>query len=141
MNFCKRADCIRKCIMHLSKYRKERCTMLNNEIKKKTDDLLMVIKGSEEYKKREELYIQLCGNPANVALLDQYERVKNELRMASIGNLPSAPEKIREFEKLNTVLYSDETIGEYLIMQMKIEQTVAEIIELVLNDCRINPEL
>ena len=115
--------------------------MMDSEIKGKTVELVKIIKSTEEYKKREELFMRLSGNPVNTAFLAQYEKTRNELRMAAAGNIQPSSEKIHEFEKLNTFLYSDEIMGEYLILQMRIEQMVSDVIGFVLNECRINPDV
>lgn len=89
------------------------------------------IRASQEYKTYHELKDEVMSNETNAALIREYKKLQVSLSMASMaGQQPDATD-MQRFQGINTLLFSQPQVQQYLLAEMQLQQAVSDIFRIV----------
>ena len=90
----------------------------------------------ETPQKREMLSLRekVFASEVNGRLLQRYFDIQRELQGAALQDTPADEALMKEFEKLNLVLFEDEEISAYLMARMRWQQLLSAVLEELVDD-------
>lgn len=72
---------------------------------------------------------KVMAREENRRLLNQYFLLQQELQSAALSDTAADPECVREFDKLNMLLFDDDEISAFLLSRMKWQQLLSAVLE------------
>ena len=89
------------------------------------------IRRSEEYRTYHEMKQEIESDETLAALLREYRKLQVSLQMNMMTGQQNDPEDMQRFTALSTLLYAKPEVSQYLIAEMRLQQTVADIMKIV----------
>ena len=89
------------------------------------------IRQSELRKEYDRLHEEVMADETNRALLKEYKRLQMVLQMQAVSGGQSAPEDTARFAQLSSLLYMNADVQAYLLTEMNLQKTLADVIKLL----------
>lgn len=99
--------------------------MLDEAIVKLVDAL----KATEDYRQYQELRSAVMADEASCALLRRFQSAQTALQLAALAGKEPNEEDAAAFEGLSGMLYANPDTADYLLLQMRMQQLVAQIMQ------------
>ena len=87
------------------------------------------IRKSDECVHLAELRERAYADETNRLLLDEYKRLQVQLQMSMVGEMPS--EDMQRFQQLASLLYMNSDVQAYLMAEMQMQKTLADIFKIL----------
>ena len=100
-------------------------TTLEEAIKRLADAL----KETDDYREYQELRGIVLADEASAALLRRYQSAQTALQLDALAGKEPSPEDVTAFEGLSAMLYANPDTADYLLLQMRMQQLVADIMK------------
>ena len=104
--------------------------MENDAIYKSANALADEIRKSEPRQEYARLKESVMADETNRALLQEYRRLQMRLQMQSMSGGEASQEDTTRFSRLSTLLYMNADVQAYLLAEMKLQKTLADVIKL-----------
>jgi cell fate (sporulation/competence/biofilm development) regulator YlbF (YheA/YmcA/DUF963 family) len=108
--------------------------MEHPEVNQAADRLISAIRETETYREYHNLRQGVMADAESRALLRRYSQAQSGLQMAALAGMEPRQEDVDAFERLSTLLYTDDLLTDYLLAQMKVQKLVAELLERITQD-------
>ncbi len=89
------------------------------------------IRRSEEYITYHQLKEEVMGEETQAALIREYRRMQVSLQMNMMAGKQNDPEEMQRFSTLATLLMSKPEVSRFLMAEMRLQQTMADIMKIV----------
>ncbi len=90
------------------------------------------IKKSDECIRLAELRDRAYADETNRVLLDEYKRLQVNLQMSMVGAAGQMPtEDMQRFQQLASLLYMNADVQAYLLAEMQMQKTLADIFKIL----------
>lgn len=91
--------------------------------------LAEALKETEDYRDYQELREIVLADEASAALLRRYRSAQTALQLDALAGKEPSPEDVTAFEGLSAMLYANPDTADYLLLQMRMQQLVADIMK------------
>lgn len=98
------------------------------------------IRASEEYQRYHQLK-EAIGDETTMALLKEYRKLQVKLQVAAMGGPAADSEDMQRFQGIAGLLFSKPEVSQYLLAEMQLQQSLAEIFRLVTEAAGLDMEL
>ncbi|MBQ7486904.1 MAG: YlbF family regulator [Clostridia bacterium] len=100
------------------------------------------IRQSDECVKLRELKDKAYSDETNRVLLEEYKRLQLRLQMSMVSGAGQMPnEDMQRFQKLAALLYMNNDVQAYLMAEMQMQKTLADVFKIVTDAAGIHFEL
>ena len=90
------------------------------------------IKKSDECVRPAELRERAYADETNRLLLDEYKRLQVQLQMSMVGAAGQMPgEDMQRFQQLASLLYMNSDVQAYLMAEMQMQKTLADVFKIL----------
>ena len=89
------------------------------------------IKHSEEYQTYHALKDSVMADETLAALIKEFRRMQMAIQMNMIAGQQNDPEEMQRFTTLSTLLYAKPEVSQCLLAEMRLQQTMADIMKIV----------
>lgn len=90
------------------------------------------IRASEECTRLAELRARAYADSTNRVLLEEYKRLQVQLQMSMAGAAGEMPsEDMQRFQQLATLLYMNSDVQAYLLAEMQMQKTLADVFKIL----------
>ena len=90
------------------------------------------IKNSDECVRLRELRERAYADNTNRVLLDEYKRLQVRLQMSMAGAAGEMPsDEMQRFQQLATLLYMNSDVQVYLMAEMQMQKTLADVFKIL----------
>ena len=90
------------------------------------------IRESEECVRLRELRERAYADDTNRVLLEEYKRLQVQLQMSMAGAAGEMPsEDMQRFQQLATLLYMNSDVQAYLLAEMQMQKTLADVFKIL----------
>ncbi len=112
------------------------------DIYDRAHELARDIKDSEMCREYARLHQLANEDETNRVLLKEYKKLQMQLQMHAVGGLDKVPEEqMQRFQQLASLLYMNADIQQYLLMEMKVQKMLADVIKIVTDASGMQLEL
>ncbi len=87
------------------------------------------LKETEDYRDYQELRRIVLADEASAALLRRYQHAQTALQLDALAGKEPSPEDVTAFEGLSAMLYANPDTADYLLLQMRMQQQIAEVMK------------
>ena len=77
------------------------------------------------------LKAEVMGDETQAALIREYRRMQMTMQMNLMTGQPNDPEETQRFSTLTGLLFSKPQVSEFLLAEMRLQQTLADIMKIV----------
>ncbi len=95
------------------------------DVDRAADALLDAIKRTEDYERYTALKRAVAENECESAILRRFLSAQNAVQLAAIAGQPAREEDAAAFEALSTLVYESDTLSDYLLARMRVQQLAA----------------
>lgn len=100
------------------------------------------IRGSEECRELARLREAAYADETNRALLKEYKRLQLQLQMSMTGAAGQMPdEEMKRFQQLASLLYMNPDVQAYLLAEMQMQKTLADVFKILTDAAGLSLEL
>lgn len=100
------------------------------------------IKDSDECVQLRELRERAYSDNTNRVLLEEYKRLQVQLQMSMVGAAGQMPsEDMQRFQQLASLLYMNADVQAYLLAEMQMQKTLADVFKILTEAAGINFDL
>lgn len=100
------------------------------------------IKDSDECVRLRELRERAYSDNTNRVLLEEYKRLQVQLQMSMVGAAGQMPsEDMQRFQQLASLLYMNADVQAYLLAEMQMQKTLADVFKILTEAAGINFDL
>ena len=99
------------------------------------------IKQSDEYRTYHQLKDTVMSDETQAALIREFQKLQVALQMNMITGRQNDPEEVSRFSALTTLLMSKQEISQYLMSEIQLQQTVADIMKIVTEAAGLDVQL
>ncbi len=96
-----------------------------------TYKLAQDIRDSEEYKTYHELKKSVMSDETTAALIKEYRKLQMTLQMSAVSGNTADAEDMQRFSGISTLLFSKQEVSNFLMAEMRLQQTMADIFKIV----------
>ena len=89
------------------------------------------IRQSEEYRTYHALKEQVMGDETLAALIREYRKMQVTMQMNLMAGQPNDPEETQRFTALSGLLFAKPEVSQFLLAEMRLQQTLADIMKIV----------
>ena len=90
------------------------------------------IRGSDECVRLRQLRERAYSDDTNRVLLDEYKRLQVKLQMSMVGAAGQMPsDDMQRFQQLASLLYMNSDVQAYLMAEMKMQKTLADVFKIL----------
>ena len=90
------------------------------------------IRRSDECRELQRLKDVAYADETNRALLKEYKRLQMQLQMSMVGAAGQMPdEEMQRFQQLATLLYMNSDVQAYLLAEMQMQKTMADVFKIL----------
>ena len=89
------------------------------------------IKQSEEYRTYHGLKKEVMGDETLAALIREYRKMQVTLQMNVMAGQQNDPEEMQRFTALSGLLFAKPEVSQFLLAEMRLQQTMADILKIV----------
>ena len=100
--------------------------------------LARAIRESEEYQLYHSLKEKVMENETNAALIREYRKLQLRLQMAAAAGQTPDAEDMQRFQGINTVLFAQSEVSQYLLAEMRLYQAMADIFRIISDAAEID---
>jgi len=91
--------------------------------------LVDALKATDEYQQYQELRTAVMADEASCALLRRFQSAQTALQLAALAGKEPNEEDAAAFEGLSGMLYANPDTADYLLLQMRMQQQIAQIMQ------------
>ena len=89
------------------------------------------LKKSEAYEEYSRLKEEVEEDETQKLLLQKYRGMQMNLQMSALAQKSPSQEEMDSFGALNSLLYANPKVSQYLLAEMRLQQAIAEIIKIL----------
>ena len=89
------------------------------------------LRESPEVREYQRLKAIVEESPTTRALLKEYRRLQLTVQMAAMTGRPNEPDDMSRFQQISSLLYAGTDTSAYLIAEMRLQQSLAEIYRVI----------
>jgi cell fate (sporulation/competence/biofilm development) regulator YlbF (YheA/YmcA/DUF963 family) len=89
------------------------------------------IRDSEEYKTYHELKESVMSAETTAALVKEYRKLQMTIQMSVMSGNTAGEEDMQRFSGISALLFSKPEVSQFLLSEMKLQQTMADIFRIV----------
>ena len=89
------------------------------------------IRASEEYQTYHTLREEVMGDETVAALIREYKKLQVSLQMAAMSGQTPDSEDMQRFQQLASLLYMNSDVQAYLMAEMQMQKTLADIFKIL----------
>ncbi len=93
--------------------------------------LAQEIRDSEEYRTYHELKETVMAEETTAALIREYRKLQMTLQMSAVSGKTADAEDMQRFSGISTLLFSKQEVSNFLMAEMRLQQTMADIFKIV----------
>ena len=97
----------------------------------KAHSLANDIKASEEWQEYHRLREEVMGDEPTAALIREYKKLQISLQMAAMSGQQGDSEDMQRFSGITTLLFGLTEVSSYLLSEMRMQQTMADIFKIL----------
>ncbi len=99
------------------------------------------IRQSEEYRTYHSLKDSVMGDETQAALIREYRRMQTEIQMRALSGQGTPPEETQRFSTLGGLLYSKPEVRDFLLAEIRLQQTLADIFKIITDTAGLDIQL
>jgi len=99
------------------------------------------IRASEEYRTYHDLKDQVMADATNAALIREYRKLSMALQMAAMSGRPADPTDMERFQGINSLLFAQPAVQQYLLAEMRMQQAMADIFRILTDAAGLEMDL
>ena len=100
--------------------------------------LAQEIRASEEYQTYHQLRELVTADETTDALLKEYRKLQMRIQMAAMSGTQADQEDMQRFQGINTVLFAQSEVSQYLLAEMRLYQAMADIFRIISDAAEID---
>ena len=89
------------------------------------------IRDSEEYRTYHELKESVMAEETTAALVKEYRKLQMTIQMSAMSGQAADEEDMQRFSGISTLLFSKPEVSRFLLSEMQLQQTLADIFKIV----------
>ena len=89
------------------------------------------IRKSEEYTTYHGLKDIVMADETQAALIREYRRLQTVIQMNMLAGQQNDPEEMQRFTALSTLLFSKQEVSQFLLSEVRLQQTLADIMKII----------
>ena len=89
------------------------------------------IRDSEEYRTYHELKESVMAEETTAALVKEYRKLQMTIQMSAMSGGKPEDEDMQRFSGISTLLFSKPEVSRFLLSEMQLQQTLADIFKIV----------
>lgn len=89
------------------------------------------IRRSEEYRTYHSLRDEVMGDDTTAALIREYKKLQISLQMAAMAGKSADNEDMQRFSGISALLFGKPETSQYLLAEMRMQQTMADIFKIL----------
>lgn len=93
--------------------------------------LAQEIRQSEEYQTYHALKETVTADETTAALLKEYKKLQVRLQMAAVSGAQPDNDDMQRFQGISALLFGKPEVSQYLLAEMRLQQTVADILRII----------
>ena len=93
--------------------------------------LAQEIRDSEEYRTYHELKDSVMEEETTAALIREYRKLQVTIQMSAMSGQPASDDDVQRFSGISTLLFSKPEVSRFLLAEMRLQQTLADIFKIV----------
>lgn len=93
------------------------------------DQLVEALKKTDDYRQYQELRSAVMADESSGILLRRFQSAQTALQLSALAGKEPSEEDTAAFEGLSGMLYANPDTADYLLMQMRMQQLVAQIMQ------------
>ncbi len=105
------------------------------------EQLVEALKATEEYRQYQELRQIVFADEASSALLRRFQTAQTALQLAALAGKEPSEEDTAAFEGLSGLLYANPDTADYLLLQMRMQQMIAQVMQKLTTAAGLNDTL
>ncbi len=99
------------------------------------------IRQSEEYRTYHALKGEVMGDETLAALIREYRRMQVAIQMNAMTGQQTDPEETKRFTTLGGLLFAKPEVSQFLLSEMRLQQTMADIFKIVTDAADLDIQL
>ena len=99
------------------------------------------IRDSEESRTYHALCDEVMADETQAALIREYKKLSVALQMAAVSGQQADPEDQQRFSGISALLFSKPSVAQFLLAEMRLQQTLADIFRIITEAADIDLEL
>ena len=99
------------------------------------------IRASEDCRTYHRLRDELMADETLAALLREYRRLQMEIQMKALAGAASDEETMKRFSALAGLLFSKPEVSQFLLSEMRLQQSLAEIVKALTDAAGLDVQL
>ena len=103
--------------------------------------LARAIRESQEYKTYHQLKESVMADETQAALIKEYRKLQVSLQVAAMSGQSPNSEDMQRFSGINTLLFSKPEVRDFLLAEMQLQRTLADILKIVTEAADIDMEI
>ena len=103
--------------------------------------LARAIRESSEYRKYHELRDIVMADETQKALIKEYRKLQMTIQMAMMSGQSASSEDMQRFSGISALLFSKPEVKDFLLAEMAMQTTVADIMKIITEAADIDIEL
>ncbi|MBQ6564554.1 MAG: YlbF family regulator [Clostridiales bacterium] len=103
--------------------------------------LARAIRESQEYKTYHALKESVMADETQAALIKEYRKLQVSLQMAAMSGQSPSSEDMQRFSGINALLFSKPEVRDFLLAEMQLQKTLADILKIVTEAADIDMEI
>lgn len=103
--------------------------------------LARAIRESQEYKTYHSLKEIVMADETQAALIREYRKLQVSLQMAAMSGQSPNSEDMQRFSGINALLFSKTEVRDFLLAEMQLQKTLADILKIVTEAADIDMEI
>jgi len=93
--------------------------------------LAQEIRQSEEYQTYHGLKDTVMADETTAALIKEYKKLQVKLQMGAVAGHQPDGEDMQRFQGITSLLFTNPDVSRYMLAEMRLQQTVADIFKIV----------
>ena len=89
------------------------------------------IRQTEEYQTYHRLQDEVMGDETVAALIREYKKLQVSLQMAAMSGQQAPAEDMQRFQGITALLYAKPEVQQYLLSEIRLQQTMADIFRIL----------
>ena len=99
------------------------------------------IRKSDLRREHARLQHEVMADETSRTLLKEYKRLQWSMQMQSMGGTQPSPEDTARFTKLSSLLFMNADVQAYLLAEMKLQKTLADVFKLLTDAAGISMDV
>ncbi|MBQ8313381.1 MAG: YlbF family regulator [Clostridia bacterium] len=99
------------------------------------------LRQSEEYMTYHRLKDEVMADETQAALIREYKKLQIQLQMATMSGQQPDSEDMQRFSGISALLFGKPEISQYLLAEMRLQQTMADIFKIITDAAGLDMQL